>query len=163
MQVKINKISDDAIVPSYQTEGAAGFDFHALEDYTINPGQTVLIQTGLAFEIPLGYELRVQPRSGMSFKTKLRVANSPGCVDSDYRGEVCVIAENTDYAIKEVVSTYDSYGGNSVRVIAGNPIVIKKGDRIAQGIISPVVRAEFIEGDLNQTIRGSGAFGSTGN
>lgn len=82
MKVKVKKVREGAIIPKYQTEGAAGFDFHAVGNHIIKPGQTMLIPIGLSFEVPIGYEMQVIPRSGMSLKTPLRIANSPGCVDS---------------------------------------------------------------------------------
>ena len=131
LRVKIKKLSPEAIIPQYQTTGAAGFDFHAIEDVEINPRKTVLVKTGLSMEIPEGYELQVRPRSGMSFKTKMRVANSPGTIDSDYRGEICIIMEN-------------------IGMLASFPYEIKKGDR-----------ATVIEEELSETERGEGGFGST--
>lgn len=150
MNVKIKKLHPDAVVPKYATPGAAGFDLVALEDVNIDPGQTKLVKTGLSVEIPTGYELQIRPRSGTSLKTSLRVANSPGTVDSDYRGEVCVIVTNISAPI--LSGPY-----------AGLPVGVKKGDRIAQGVICPVVQAEFeIVEELSSTDRGSGGFGSTG-
>lgn len=142
MKVKIKKTHPNAKIPVYQSRGASGFDFHALEDVILLPGDTKLIKTGLSFEIPEGYELQVRPRSGMSLKTKMRVSNSPGTVDADYRGEVCIIADH----------------------ITGDGIIhIKKGDRVAQGVICPIIQAQFEVVDiLDETSRGSGAFGSTG-
>lgn len=142
LRVKIKKLSPEAVIPQYQTTGAAGFDFHAIEDMEINPRQTVLVKTGLSMEIPEGYELQVRPRSGMSLKTKMRVANSPGTIDSDYRGEICIIMEY-------------------IGMLGALPYQIKKGDRIAQGVICPVYQATFIEDELSDTERGEGGFGST--
>ena len=142
MRIKIKKLSQDAVIPQYQTTGAAGFDFHAIEDMEIFPRQTVLVKTGLSMEIPEGYELQVRPRSGMSLKTKMRVANSPGTIDSDYRGEICIIMEN-------------------MGMLGSLPYEIKKGDRVAQGVICPVYQATFIEDELSDTERGEGGFGST--
>jgi dUTP pyrophosphatase len=82
LRVKIKKLNENVILPEYQTNGSAGFDFHAIEDMEIDPRRTVLVKTGLSMEIPEGYELQVRPRSGMSLKTKMRVANSPGTIDS---------------------------------------------------------------------------------
>lgn len=143
LRVKIKKLHKDAVIPQYQTTGAAGFDFHAIEDMEIATRQTVLVKTGLSMEIPEGYELQVRPRSGMSLKTKMRIANAPGTVDSDYRGEICIIMEN-------------------MGMLGGLPYDIKKGDRIAQGVICPVFQATFIEDELNDTERGEGGFGSSG-
>jgi dUTP pyrophosphatase len=143
LAVDIVHLDPDAETPEYATPGAAGFDFVAIKDTEVAPGQTVLVKTGIAMAIPQGYELQVRPRSGTSLKTTLRVANSPGTVDSDYRGEICIIITNT--------------------AIYGDVIVIKKGDRIAQGVICPVLQATFILCDeLNKTKRGEGGFGSTG-
>lgn len=143
MKLKIKKLHPDAVVPKYQSAGASGFDLHALEDMDIKAGDTVLVKTGLSVAVPAGYELQVRPRSGMALKTNLVVANSPGTVDSDYRGEVCVIMKN------------------SLGIKAHQKI--SKGDRIAQGVIVPVVQAEIEEvEELDETQRGAGGFGSTG-
>lgn len=150
MKVKIKKLHPDATIPKYATGGAAGFDLVAIEDVTIFPGRTALIKTGLAVEIEEGYEMQIRPRSGTSLKTSLRIANSPGTIDSDYRGEVGIIATN--------IAT-ESYSVISV----APPIIIKKGDRIAQGVIAPVIRADFVlVEELSDTNRGEGGFGSTG-
>lgn len=141
MNIKIKKTHQDAVVPKYQTEGASGFDMHSVQEYKVYAGQVLLVDTGIAFDIPTGYELQVRPRSGLSFKTPLRVANSPGTVDSDFRDSVKVIIENR--------SDNEDY-------------TIKKGERIAQGIICPVIQATFEEAELSNTIRGTGGFGSTG-
>lgn len=142
MNVKIKKLHENAVVPKYQTEGASGFDFHAVEDVTLHPGVTLLVKTGLAFQLPDGYELQVRARSGLSLKTPLRLANGVGTVDKDFSGEVCVIMEN--------LSDNASYQ-------------IKKGDRIAQGVIAPVERVSFeVVDQLATTTRGAGAYGSTG-
>lgn len=142
MRIKIKKTHTDAIIPAYQTAGASGFDMHSVQEYKVYAGQVLLVDTGIAFEIPEGYELQVRPRSGLSFKTPLRVANSPGTVDSDFRDSVKVIIENR--------SDNEDY-------------TIKKGERIAQGIICPVLQADFMEvSELNGTARGTAGFGSTG-
>lgn len=144
MDIKVKKLKDNAIIPKYQSSGAAGFDFHATDTISIAPGKTSIIDTGLSFEIPEGYELQIRPRSGLSAKSPLRVANSPGTIDSDYRGSVGIIIYNTSN------SAVESYKVNA-------------GDRIAQGVIVPVQRATFVEADnLSNTERGDGAFGSTG-
>ena len=152
MKLKVKKLRPDAVVPKYGTEGASGFDFVAVEDTLILTGQTELVKTGLAMAIDQGYELQVRPRSGMSLKTPLRVSNAPGTVDSDFRGEICVIMTNTSRPFQKDDGTYDS-----------GAYLIKKGDRIAQGVICPIVQVEFDEvDDLDDTVRGLGAFGSTG-
>lgn len=146
INIPIKKLISSAIIPKYATEGSAGFDFHAIvrsDGYaiTIYPNETELIKTGLAMEIPLGYELQIRPRSGLSLKTKLRIANSPATIDSDYRGEIGIIVEN----------------------IGSEPIAINHHDRIAQGILKEVPQANFIEvNNLNGSERGSGGFGHSG-
>lgn len=144
MKLKIKKLHPDAVMPQYAHEGDSGFDLVALEDVELLSGDTKLIKTGLSFEIPKGYELQVRPRSGMSLKTALRVANAPGTVDSSFRGEVCIIIT---LLVDHKTLFYQ----------------IKKGDRIAQGVICPVVRAEFeLVEELSATIRDSNGFGSSG-
>mgnify|MGYP000884084635 CR=1 FL=1 len=141
IDVKIKKLHPDAIIPTYGSKYAAGFDFYALEDIVILPGETNLVKTGIAMAIPEGYEIQVRPRSGMSLNTSFRVANAPGTIDSDYRGECCVIGNNIGIA----------------------PYVITKGSRIAQGVLSKIPQANFqVVEDLNDTERGQGGFGSTG-
>lgn len=151
MKVKIQKLHQDAVIPQYASSGASGFDLCALEDVYLRSGETKLIRTGLAMDVGYDYELQIRPRSGLSLNTTFRVSNSPGTVDSDYRGEVCVIMTNT--------------AGWSLRSL--NPFykgqLIKKGDRVAQGVISPVSRATLVVVDaLSKTDRGSDGFGSTG-
>ncbi len=140
IKIKVNKVDKSANIPKYAHKGDSGFDLASTEAVTIVPGETKLISTGLAFSIPEGYEMQVRPRSGMSAKSKFRVANSPGTIDSNFRGEVKIIAENTGH----------------------RPIFIEKGDRIAQGVICPVYEAVFIEEEIEDTARGSNGFGSSG-
>lgn len=148
MKINVKKLHQDAIIPKYQTSGASGFDLHALTDVYIPRGETLVIKTGLSFSIPKGYELQIRPRSGTSLKTTLRIANSPGTIDADYRGEVGIICDN--------IEQFD-------RGVNEGSIYFKKGDRIAQGVIVPIVQAELIEvNELDETQRGQGAFGSTG-
>jgi dUTP pyrophosphatase len=147
--VKVKKLShyDESFpLPSYETTGAAGADVRASlgagEKLLIRPGERVLVTTGLSMEIPLGYEVQVRPRSGLSYKTGLMVLNSPGTIDSDYRGEVKVILGNLG-KIDEVIN---------------------HGDRIAQLVLAPVTQAhyEVSTDELTETARGAGGFGSTG-
>lgn len=141
VKVKVKKIISTAKIPQYQTSGAAGFDLASVISTTIMPGETALVGTGLSFEIPEGYEMQVRPRSGVSAKTNVRVANSPGTIDSDFRGEVKVILHNH----------------------GPQPFKIEEGDRIAQGLIAPVYKAIFEEAEeLSQSDRGVGGFGSSG-
>jgi dUTP pyrophosphatase len=140
LQVKIKKLHPEAVIPVYATEGAAGFDFVCLHDININPFQTVAVPTGLAMEVPRGFEIQVRPRSGISLKTGIRVANAPGTIDSDYRGEVKIILENTSNVVWSA----------------------KAGTRIAQGVLCPVFAAVWHETeDLEETQRADGGFGST--
>ncbi|HDR7533006.1 TPA: deoxyuridine 5'-triphosphate nucleotidohydrolase [Bacillus anthracis] len=156
LRVKIKRVKDVEL-PRYAKSGDSGFDLVAAEDTIIEPGQTKVIPTGLAFEIPPGYEMTVRPRSGISRKTFLRVVL--GTVDSGFRGEVGVIVSNT------------SYPGNSItlgvndehEIFKSVTYEIKKGDRIAQGVIAPVETANFVEVDeLTDSERGNRGFGSTG-
>ena len=141
MKLKIKKLSSDAIIPAYQSELAAGFDLHSVEEYVLKPNERKLIKTGLAFEIEEGYEVQIRPRSGLAFKHGITVLNTPGTIDADYRGEIMVLLIN----------------------LGENDFEIKKGERIAQAVIAPVIQAEFVEVDeLSVTKRGKGGFGSTG-
>lgn len=143
MKINIKKLHRDAQVPEYATSGSAGFDLSfAEETFDLLPQKTYTLGTGLAFEIPEGYELQIRPRSGLSLNTQLRISNAPGTVDADYRGEVKIIFTNT--------STYRAFR-------------VSKGDRIAQGVLAPVVQATFeLVEELGETERGIKGFGSTG-
>lgn len=141
MQIKIKKLHPKAEIPKYQTGGAVGFDFHSIEECVIAPKEWRLVKTGLAFEIPNGFELQVRPRSGLALKNGVTVLNAPGTIDSDYRGEIGVILINH--------SQEDFY--------------IEIGDRIAQGVVAEVVQVKFeIANELSQTLRGARGFGSSG-
>ena len=123
MKVKIiNKSKNN--LPFYATKGSAGMDVYSNEELELEPLSTTIVKTGLFVKIPEGYEIQVRPRSGLSAKSKLRIANSPGTIDSDYRGEVCIILDN--------ISSEESY-------------TINKGERIAQGVISKVEKITFEE------------------
>ena len=141
MVLKIKKLDNEAIIPNYQTKGASGFDLHSIEDVLLNPGERKLIKTGLAFEIEDGYEVQIRPRSGLAYKYGITVLNSPGTIDSDYRGEIKVLLINH----------------------SNEAFNIKKGDRIAQAVLAKVIEANIIEvKELNVTSRGDKGFGSTG-
>lgn len=134
-------------LPTYESTGAAGADIRAsfsiterAEGLTLAPGARALVSTGLSMAIPFGFEAQVRPRSGLAFKHGVTVANAPGTIDSDYRGEVKVLLIN----------------------LGEEPFVIRHGDRIAQMVIAPVTLATFTKGELNETDRGAGGFGSTG-
>ena len=141
MKTNIKKLNPDAIIPKYQSKEAAGFDLHSIEDYTIQSNERVLIKTGISLALELGYELQIRPRSGLAYKNGITVLNSPGTVDSDYRGEIMVLLINH----------------------SNDEFIIKVGERIAQGVINEIIQADFIEVDnLDETSRGTGGFGSTG-
>lgn len=156
IDVKIKRLKENAVIPKYAHDYDAGFDLVATEDVIIDPGETKLIPTGLAFELPPGYELQVRPRSGITLKTKLRVQF--GTVDSAYRGEVGVIVDNIAPNGLDI-DYYSIYGCG----FEWGAYLIRKGDRIAQAVIKPVEQAEFFEVDsLSDTDRGEGGFGSSG-
>lgn len=142
--VRFKKLRAGAVAPGYMTAGAAGMDLASAEEgsVTIAAGGRVAVSTGLALEIPEGFEGQVRPRSGLARKFGVTLTNAPGTIDSDYRGEVTVLLVN----------------------LGGEPHVIAPGDRIAQLVIAPVTRARFVEveEDLSDTQRGSGGFGHTG-
>lgn len=142
--VKIKTVAQPgAVIPVYKTKGAAGADVCALlsESVTLKKGERALIGTGLSFEIPEGYEIQVRPRSGLAFKNGVTVLNTPGTIDSDYRGELKIILIN----------------------LGQEDFIINNGDRIAQIIVAPVTTGSFIEAaSLEETERGAGGFGSTG-
>lgn len=131
----------DLPLPAYATSGAAGMDVVAAEDVTLAPGARHAVATGFAIAIPEGFEVQVRPRSGLALKHGITCLNTPGTIDSDYRGEVKVILAN----------------------LGDSPFEVKRGDRIAQLVPAQVTRAALIESaDLDETDRGSGGFGSTG-
>ncbi|MCT2557415.1 dUTP diphosphatase [Tsuneonella sp. YG55] len=128
-------------LPKYATDGAAGMDVVSAEEVTIPPGGRHAVATGLALAIPGGFEIQVRPRSGLALKHGITVPNTPGTIDSDYRGELKVILINH----------------------GSEPFAIARGDRVAQLVLAPVVQAAWQEVDsLEETARGSGGFGSTG-
>ena len=141
--LKISRVDSRIPLPRYESEGAAGMDLRAFlaEDLPVPPMGRAKIPTGLRLEIPEGFEGQVRPRSGLAIRYGVTVLNSPGTVDSDYRGELEVILAN--------------FGEET--------FTVKDGDRIAQLVIAPVFRAEILEaGELTSTIRSGGGFGSTG-
>jgi dUTP pyrophosphatase len=168
VQVKVKKLHPDAVIPQYAHDGDSGFDLVAVEDVIVEPGQTVKVRTGLAFEIPPGYEMQIRPRSGISSKTKLRVSNTPGTIDASYRGEVMVLVDNV--SLKSEFTTTRKYRidgtldePNETNLYYDKTYIIRKGDRIAQAVIVPVIHADLIEvDDLSDTERGSNGFGSSG-
>lgn len=161
VEVYFEKVTPDAKLPTYAHDGDAGMDVYANEDYVINPGETVLVKTGIKVAIPKGYELQVRPRSGLSAKTKLRVANTPGTVDSGFRGEVCVIMENTEDQIQDVLWDDEC---KTISTVKGRTYNIDKGDRVAQLVLTRYCTASAVE-ISDVTVIGEdrqGGFGSTG-
>lgn len=141
--VNIKKLNDNAVIPTYGTEYAAGADLYACmeEAVTINPGETYFVKTGIAMEIPEGYAGLVYARSGLACKKGLAPANKVGVIDSDYRGEIMVALHNHSNV----------------------PVSVESGERIAQLVITPYITAVFNQvEELEDTERGEGGFGSTG-
>jgi dUTP pyrophosphatase len=165
-KVHIKRLHPDAVIPRYARDMDAGFDLVAVEDALILPGESAKIPTGLAFAIPEGYELQVRPRSGISAKTKLRLSNAPGTIDAGYRGEVCVLVDNTRTPSGEVGTVCLDVSEQLVTIqdeVDRHSYLIRKGDRIAQGVLAIVPLADFVEvEDLDETERGTGGFGSSG-
>lgn len=138
--VRIKKLDEELPTPHYQTEGSAGFDLYCTEFTILLSGKPTLVPTGIAIALEPGWEAQIRPRSGLALKNGITVLNSPGTIDSDYRGEIKVI----------LVSTTGSHSFN-------------RGDRIAQMVIKPAPQAKIkVVEDLDETDRGEGGFGSTG-
>jgi dUTP pyrophosphatase len=145
LAVKVKRLedSDDMPLPSYGSEGSSGMDIRASvrEATVLKPGEIRLIPTGLTVSIPRGYEGQIRPRSGLALKYGIGIINSPGTIDSDYRGEICVIVINW----------------------GEQPFTIRRGDRIAQMVMAKVFKADIVEVDeLDNTLRGVGGFGHSG-
>lgn len=142
MRLEIKRLDDGLPMPAYAHDGDAGLDLYAAEDVTLQPGARALVATGIAAAIPEGHAGFVQPRSGLAVRHGLSLVNTPGLIDSHYRGEIKAIAINLDPT---------------------TPIHIRRGDKIAQLVIQRVERCELVEVDeLDETVRGEGGFGSTG-
>jgi len=143
VKVLIKKLDPSVKLPNYKTEGSSGMDLMAFlkNPVTIPPGKSELIPTGLSIAIPDDTEVQIRPRSGLAAKSNISVLNTPGTIDSDYRGEIKIILFNH----------------------SNNEFIVSNNDRIAQMVLMPVLKLEFEEvKDLPNTIRGSGGFGSTG-
>jgi dUTP pyrophosphatase len=141
IQVQVT-IGEGGSLPSYATEGAAGVDIRCAEAVELAPMQRKVVPTGLKMAIPVGYEGQIRPRSGLAIKHGISMVNTPGTIDSDYRGEIGVILVNL--------------GADTVR--------FEKGERIAQMVFCPIARADLVNVEaLDDTVRGEGGFGSTGN
>ena len=141
VEIKIKKLNPEAIIPHYVHDGDAGMDVYSIEDCKLEAGDIKLVKTGLSFEVPKGYEIQVRPKSGLALKNGITLTNSPGTLDSGYRGELGVIMQNCSKVAYE----------------------IKKGEKIAQIVLAKYELAEIKEAsDLTETSRGQGGFGSTG-
>ncbi len=158
------ELSNNVKLPTYARPGDAGMDIVSPEEYTINPGETVIIPTGIKVAIPEGYAILIQPRSGQSVKTKLRIANTPGLIDSGYRDEIGVIVENIDPPFKDIDYEFDNNGEIHIKsILHGQPYTIAKGQKFAQMRLVRVPTINFVKVDSVQNIgenRGGG-FGHT--
>ena len=165
IQIPIELCHPNAKIPAYAKPGDAGMDIYALEDFEVAPGERKIIKTGLKVAIPRGYELQVRPRSGTSVKTALRVANTPGTIDSGYRDEIGVIIENIEPKIKDIAYVFDNNGNIIIKsILHGSVFNVGKGERFAQLVLNEVPSAAFYPIDSVAQIgenRGGG-FGSTG-
>ena len=142
-EILVKRLSKEASLPKYETEGSSGLDLAACVDKNIEikPGKSEIIPTGLAVSIPQNFEIQIRPRSGLAAKSQISVLNTPGTIDSDYRGELKVILIN----------------------LSDKSFIVEKGLRIAQMVLCPVVKAKLKEVEsLEDTKRGLGGFGSTG-
>jgi len=143
IEILIKRLSKEVSLPKYETEGSSGLDLAACidKDIEIKPGKSEIIPTGLAIAIPENFEIQIRPRSGLAAKNQISVLNTPGTIDADYRGELKVILIN----------------------LSDKSFIVEKGLRIAQMVLSPVIKANLKEVEsLEDTKRGSGGFGSTG-
>ena len=143
VKILVKKFDKNIKLPTYKTDGSSGMDLIAYikNKLTINPGKIAKVPTGIAFAIPKNYEVQIRPRSGLAAKKGISVFNTPGTIDSDYRGEIKIILIN----------------------LSKKPFIIKSGDRVAQMILCPVVKGKLkVVKNLPNTVRGKGGFGSTG-
>jgi dUTP pyrophosphatase len=139
--VKVRRIDPEARIPRYEHPGDSGADLYSLVDCVLQPSERKAIPTGLCAEVPIGFELQIRPKSGLALGNGVTVLNTPGTIDAGYRGEIKVITIN----------------------LGSEAYPIKKGQKIAQIVVAPVIQADFEEvGELSESKRGTGGFGSTG-
>ena len=143
IKIQIKKLSNSVSIPKYETQGSSGMDIsaHIINNIIINPGEKALVTTGFSIAVPKGYEVQIRPRSGLAAKKNITVLNTPGTIDSDYRGEIKVILIN----------------------LGKEKFIIENGVRIAQMVVCPVIQVNLeVVKELSDTERGSSGFGSTG-
>ena len=165
VQIPVELCHPDAKIPQYANTSDSGMDVYALDDYTIAPGETKLIPTGIKLALPPGYEIQVRPKSGRALKTKLRIANTPGTVDAGYRDEIKVIVENIEPPIKDIEYDFDDNGTPIIKsILHGAAHTIGKGEKFCQLVLMEVPKAALYRveqvGEIGEN-RGGG-FGSTG-
>ena len=165
VQIPVELCHPDAKIPQYANTSDSGMDVYALDDYTIAPGETKLIPTGIKLALPPGYEIQVRPKSGRALKTKLRIANTPGTVDAGYRDEIKVIVENIEPSIKDIEYDFDDNGTPIIKsILHGAAYTIGKGEKFCQLVLMEVPKAALYRveqvGEIGEN-RGGG-FGSTG-
>lgn len=170
VQLPIELCRPDAKMPQYANTSDSGMDVYALEEYTILPGETMLVPTGFKMAIPPGYEIQVRPKSGCSLRTKLRLPNTPGTIDAGYRDEIQIILENVDAAIRDIEYHFvqnEKTGSPEIvvdSILHGSPLTIGKGEKFVQLVLAEVPKAALYQVESVQEIgknRGGG-FGSTG-
>ena len=163
--VAIELCHEDAKIPQYAHITDSGVDVYAIDDITLNPGESKIIPVGFKVALPVGFELQVRPKSGRSAKSKLRIANTPGTIDQGYRDEVCIILENIDAPIKDITYDFDESGHlNITSIVHGAPITIDKGEKICQLVLAESPKISWFSVAKVEEIgenRGGG-FGSTG-
>ena len=157
VDVHIEKCREDAIIPAYANQGDSGMDVYAAEEVIVAPGGSELVPVGIKFAIPMGYEIQIRPRSGISLNTPLRIPNSPGTIDAGYKDEIMIIVNNSSTGGENVYSLSEKGNKEGTYVIA-------KGERIAQIVLKEVPVINFIETDDVEGIgtNREGGFGSTG-
>ena len=165
VQIPVELCHPDAKIPQYANTSDSGMDVYALDDYTIAPGETKLIPTGIKLALPPGYEIQVRPKSGRALKTKLRIANTPGTVDAGYRDEIKIIVENIEPPIKDIEYDFDDNGTPIIKsILHGAAHTIGKGEKFCQLVLMEVPKAALYRveqvGEIGEN-RGGG-FGSTG-
>lgn len=165
LTLEIKRLSPNATLPTRAHFNDSGLDIYAAEDIIVEPGETVVVKTGLSIKLPPGHDAYIKPRSGVSTKTKLRVVSPP--IDVGYRGEIGVIVDNIAQDVLEIGSRYlYTIDGSEIRqdeTVADGTYIIRKGDRIAQLVVTPVALPQVIEVDeLDETERGDSGYGTSG-